>query len=40
MAMTTNHTRVIGANKAEIRAVPCDCTENRATRMITVSGST
>ena len=32
--------RVIGAKNAETRAVPCDCTENRAIRITTVSGST
>ena len=40
MAMTTNQTSVIGAKKVETRAVPCDCTENRAIRITTVSGST
>ena len=29
-----------GPKKVETRAVPCDCTENRTTRMTTVSGST
>ena len=40
MAMMMNQTKVIGAKKVETRAVPCDCTENSKTRMITVSGST
>ena len=40
MAMARNQTKVIGAKKAETRAVPCDCTENKATRMTTVSGNT
>ena len=38
MAMARNQTKVIGAKKAETRAVPCDCTENKTTRMTTVSG--
>ncbi len=38
--MTMNQTMVIGANKVETRAVPRDWTENSATRMTTVSGST
>ena len=40
MAIARNQTKVIGAKKAETRAVPCDCTENSATRMTTVSGNT
>jgi hypothetical protein len=39
-AMTKNQTVVMGANQVETRAVPCDCTENSATRITTVIGST
>jgi hypothetical protein len=39
-AITRNHTVVMGANRADTRAVPWLCTENSATRMTTVIGST
>ena len=34
-----NQIAVIGPKNAAILAVPCDCTANNATRMMTVSGT-
>ena len=40
IAMTMNQITVIGPNKVETRAVPCDCTANSADQDDTVSGRT
>ena len=39
-AITTNQTSMIGPNARPIRAVPCGCSANKATRIATAAGST